>query len=47
MYNLMYNLHQNDAYQSDWLNCVRNILDVNAFSYIWVGQGLNSNDIYT
>ena len=46
MYNLMYNLHQNDTYQSDWLNCVRNILEVNGFGYIWVGQGLNSNAIY-
>ena len=46
MYNLMYNLHQNDTYQSDWLNCVRNILEVNGFGYIWVGQGINSNAIY-
>ena len=38
MYNLMYNMHQNDTYQSDWLNCVRNILEVNGFGYIWVGQ---------
>ena len=42
----MYNLHQNDTYQSDWLNCVRNILEVNGFGYIWVGQGINSNAIY-
>ena len=46
MYNLMYNLHQNDTYQSDWLNFVPNILEVNGFGYIWVGQGLNSNAIY-
>ena len=45
MYNLMYNLHQNDTYQSDWLNCVRNILEVNGFGYNWAGQGLNSNAI--
>ena len=46
MYNLMYNMHQNDAYQSDWLNCVRNILEVNGFGYIWVGQRQNIDGMY-
>ena len=46
MYNLMYNMHQNDMYQSDWLNCVRNILEVNGFGYIWVGQGQNIDGMY-
>ena len=46
MHNLLYNLHQNDTYLSDWLNCVWNILEVSGFGYIWVGQGINSNAIY-
>ena len=46
MYNLIHNMHQNDTYQSDWLNCVRNILEVNGCGYIWVGQGQNIDGMY-
>ena len=46
MYNLIYNMHQNDTYQSDCLNCVRNILEVKGFGYIWVGQGQNIDGMY-
>ena len=46
LYNLMYNMHENDTYQSLWLKHVQTILEVNGFGYIWVSQGQNVNVSY-
>ena len=34
-------MHLEGRFQSEWLNCVRTILERNGFGYIWLRQGFN------
>ena len=34
-------MHAEGRFQSEWLNCVRTILERNGFGYIWLRQGFN------
>ena len=41
LYDLLFNMHMEGSFQSEWLNCVRTILKRNGFGDIWVQQGIN------
>ena len=41
LYELLFNMHLEGRFQSEWLNCVRTILERNGFGYIWLRQGFN------
>ena len=43
LYNLMYSLYVKDSFHSNWLKFVKNILDNNGFSFVWIFQKVNSN----
>ena len=39
----MYSLYVKDCFHSNWLKFVKNILDNNGFSFVWIFQKVNSN----
>ena len=43
LYDLLFNMHMEGSFQSEWFTCVRTILERNGFGYIWVQQGINCN----
>ena len=41
LYDLLFNMHMEGSFQSEWLTCVRTVLERNGLGYIWVQQGIN------
>ena len=41
LYELLFNMHLEGRFQSEWLNCVRTILERNGYGDIWFHQGFN------
>ena len=45
LYTVLFEMYNNNDYDSNWLNCVRNILQQNGLGNIWQTQGMNINHI--
>ena len=45
-YNILFDLHESNLYESDWLTCVQDILQENNLGYIWQAQDVNVNQAF-
>jgi len=43
LYNVLFHMHENNDYHSEWLICIRDIIQQNGFGFVWLTQGQGVN----